>query len=48
MIFNQTCSSSIYAVCGFYEEWSDDNTSIRLVDEVALDLRKYREFCLAE
>ena len=48
MIFNQTCSSSIYAVCGFYEEWSDDNTSIRLVDEVELDLRKYREFCLAE
>jgi len=45
MIFDQTCSSSIYAVCGYYEEWSTDNASIRLVDDVNLDLSKYREFC---
>ena len=36
-----------YAVCGYYEEWSTDNASIRLVDEVELDLSKYREFCNA-
>ena len=45
MIFDQTCSSSIYAVCGYYEEWSTDNASIRLVDEVSLDLSNFREFC---
>ena len=45
MIVDQTCSSSIYAVCGYYEEWSSDNASIRLVDEVELDLSNFREFC---
>ena len=44
MIVDQTCSS-IYAVCGYYEEWSSDNASIRLVDEVELDLSNFREFC---
>ena len=47
MIFDQTCSNSIYAVCGYYEEWSTDNASIRLVDEVELNLSNYREFCNA-
>ena len=45
MIWDQTCSSSIYAVCGYYEEWSTDNATIRLVDEVELNLSNYREFC---
>lgn len=45
MIVDQTCSSSIYAVCGYYEEWSTDNASVRLVDEVELDLSNFREFC---
>ena len=40
-----TSPTDRYAVCGYYEEWSTDNASIRLVDEVNLDLSKYREFC---
>ena len=44
---DKTCTSPTdrYAVCGYYEEWSTDNASIRLVDETSLDLSKYREFC---
>lgn len=44
---NKGCSSPTdrYAVCGYYEEWSTDNASIRLVDEVNLDLTNFREFC---
>ena len=44
---DKTCTSPTdrYAVCGYYEEWSSDNASVRLVDEVNLDLSKYREFC---
>ena len=38
-------ANDIYAVCGYYEEWSTDNASIRLVDEVDLDLTNFREFC---
>ncbi len=45
---NKGCTANDrYAVCGYYEEWSTDNASIRLVDEVELDLSKYREFCNA-
>ena len=40
-----TSPTDRYAVCGYYEEWSTDNASIRLVDQVDLDLSKYREFC---
>ena len=47
---DKTCTSPTdrYAVCGYYEEWSSDNASVRLVDEVNLDLSKYREFCNAD
>ena len=45
---NKGCTANDrYVVCGYYEEWSTDNASIRLVDEVELDLSKYREFCNA-
>ena len=45
ILVDQTCSSCIYAVSGYYEEWSSDNASIRLVDEVELDISNFREFC---
>ena len=41
---NRSCDSGLDKVCGYFQEWTD-NVSARLVDEVMLDLQKYRAVC---